>query len=162
MLGIVFATLLRSNPYTSMDHQGLLCGCDNSRLATTTDSVNLWMLPDLSDRRFLFWVLPGKSGRPRSFCVAACPSGGLFANATSSIADLAVRGCARFERTHHCSASVQASVENYSSNWLDRHFCPYPMKKVFHWCLRAKQAFANVSDANGIAAELAAFGPVMT
>jgi hypothetical protein len=164
MLGIVFATLPRSDPrylYTPTDHRGLLCGGDNSQLATTAEFPNASALPDLSDRPFLFWVRQGKSDWSRSVCVAACPSEGLFADAMSSIADLAARGYTGFDPTHNCGLSVQASVENYSSNSSDRYFCPYVTKKVLHRCLPATQAFANVSDVDGMAGELAAFGPAI-
>ena len=83
MFGIFFYALSRSwvsYLYLPTDYKGLVCGFDNTKLGNNLNITNLnGESIDYTNKKLLFWYLPGKKGFTKSICVSECPTEGDFA-----------------------------------------------------------------------------------
>lgn len=168
-LALLFVSLTKSNYkyiYIPTDHRGLMCGYDNRNVKVQHNED----LPDLTNKKYLFWVRPGAPGYSRSFCVEECPTTGLFIQTVLKFNDTKV-GITRidsgFEKDHICyeyntkdSANIQvkATIENYSEKvtTANRYFCPYATKKMLERCFPTADAFNTSID--DIKEEIQEFG----
>ena len=147
MLAIFFISLVNSNPkyiYMPTDHRGLLCGFNNQNLKVE-DAEDL---PDLTDKKELFWIRPGVNGYSRSFCVKECPSQGLYSVSFQLILEQGVSEGFPEDDMSHCKdstgANIKPIVENYSTTDSNRFYCGYASKPYFHRCLPTTEAFTDI------------------
>ncbi|OHT03756.1 Choline transporter-like protein 2 [Tritrichomonas foetus] len=148
MFALLFVSIPKSNYkyiYIPTDHRGLLCGYDNSKLNVDNASD----LPDLTDRKYLFWVRPGKPGYSRSFCVEECPSVGLFSKSSAMSTNLNNGVPKNTNCGSYDGASYYATIENYSQPDENvKYFCPYATKKMMERCFPTSGAFSDLIESN--------------
>lgn len=156
-LSFFFVALSKSNYkylYIPTDHRGLMCGYDNRKLKVTNSAD----LPDLRDKKYLFWIRPGTPGYSRSVCVEKCPTIGYaydtifkFNNSETKISKVD-KGfekdhlCYTYNSTNKTTIRVLATIENYSATYSNRFFCPYSTKKVIGRCFPNLSSFDNITE----------------
>lgn len=156
-LSFFFVALSKSNYkylYIPTDHRGLMCGYDNRKLKVPKSDD----LPDLTNKKYLFWIRPGTPGYSRSVCVEKCPSIGLFTNtifhfnnSETSISKVD-KGfeknqlCYTYKLKNQTEVQVLATIENYSATYSNRFFCPYSTSKVIDRCFPNAGSFDTTVD----------------
>lgn len=171
-LALLFVSLTKSNYkyiYIPTDHRGLMCGYDNRKVNVQNNED----LPDLTNKKYLFWVRPGAPGYSRSFCVEECPKVGLFIETVLKFNGTKT-GISRidggFQRDHLCydynskkqgNIQVKAIIENYSepATESNRYFCPYATRKMLERCFPSGDSFNTTID--DIKNEIKEFGSSM-
>ncbi|KAK8889552.1 hypothetical protein M9Y10_034302 [Tritrichomonas musculus] len=158
-LALLFVSLTKSNYkyiYIPTDHRGLMCGYDNRKVKVDNSND----LPDLTDKKYLFWVRPGIPGYSRSFCVESCPKIGLFAQTVFNFnnSKLGINTINKgFPKDHVCytysskeqsNIQVRATIENYSepASTPNRYFCPYATQKMIERCFPSLESFNTSSE----------------
>lgn len=148
MLAILFYALTRSNPkylYIPTDYRNLLCGYDNSKLKVTNASL----LPDLSNRPFLFWTRPGDKDYVRSFCVDKCPESGLFSD--TFLANLNDENMTGGNFNESCAEQVsdgktRRTVPGYSiPEGNVSYYCAYATKAVLRRCMPTNESLPDTN-----------------
>lgn len=158
-IALLFVSLPKSNYkyiYIPTDHRGLMCGYDNRKV----DVKNKEDLPDLTNKKYLFWVRPGAPGYSRSFCVEKCPTSGLFIqtvlkfNGSNTAITRIDEGftkdhiCYEYDSNKNGHIQVKATIENYSEPVTNpnRYFCPYATRKIIERCFPIGEAFNTSID----------------
>lgn len=161
MLSLFIISLSQSNYkyiYIPTDSRGLLCGYNNQNL----DVENSSDLPDLTDKKYLFWIRPGKPGYSRSFCVEECPKSGYFSNAFKSLdnrlngfSEIDTEACGEYE-----GQKVLPTIENYSEKKTvkNRFYCPYSTSIIIQRCFPTTDAFKDISDSVNKSTAIRLFG----
>ncbi|KAK8844285.1 hypothetical protein M9Y10_024496 [Tritrichomonas musculus] len=149
MIALFIISLPRSNYkylYIPTDSRGLLCGYDNRELKVENSSD----LPDLTTKKYLFWIRPGKPGFSRSFCVEECPKTGYFSDAYLSL-KFDLNGFSKDDNSacgEYEGETVYPIIENYSEpkTVKGRFFCPYSTDIIIQRCFPTTKAFQNIAD----------------
>lgn len=141
MIALLIVSIPKSNYkyiYIPTDHHGLMCGYDNRKI----DVENAEDLPNLENKKYLFWVRPGKPGYSRSFCVEKCPTFGHFFGSSFNQDFADPRAYEEVCDTIN-DVDVKATIEDYTSNDTERYFCPYATTKLLERCFPTSDAFSD-------------------
>ena len=160
MLAIFFYGLTISNVkylYIPTDYRSLLCGYDNSKLNVDNASI----LPDLTDRPYLFWTRPGKKGYVRSYCVKECPDSGMFTDTFQQN----IEGYEPGELNSPCNCedgeecATHRTVPGYEIPYdkeedeqnKKKYYCAYNTTVLLQRCMPTLNAFVTEEDQASIA-----------